>query len=427
MNAKICLNLLRSYEIYYPFIKIIIDLYAHYHDNMQYMRGISLFNRLLKITIPINPIKGSGAAFLWGPRGTGKTTLLKQKFKKAKYIDLLDSDLCTEFIIRPKQLREEILADEPEVVIVDEIQKVPQLIDEIHWLLENVKIKIILCGSSARKLKKSGGNLLGGRAVTYELFPLTTAEISEIELNRALNVGTIPIHYLSNEPRRLLKAYINNYIKEEIIEEALTRNIPSFSRFLNTVALTHGQLLNYTNVARETGVSPNTVRDYYQILKDTLLGHDLEPWRKNKTRRLIETAKFYLFDVGIANHLNPEIERVSEGSDVYGNAFEHFLIEEVRAWLSYNEKDYSLSFWRTVSGFEVDLIIGDLAVALEFKSAAKIKSMHLKGMRALKEENHVGRAIIVSRDISYRKTEDNIEIMPWQQFCLSLWNNEILK
>lgn len=407
-------------------VKITLDFGTYYHDNTYYMAQISLFKRSLKLDIPINPIKGSGAAFLWGPRGTGKTTLLKQRFGQAKYVDLLDSDLRTDLIIRPKRLREEVLAEKPDTVIVDEIQKVPGLIDEVHWLLENTATKIILCGSSARKLKKTGGNLLGGRAVIYELFPLTTAEIPEAKLDRILNFGTIPLHYLSGNPQRLLKAYVNNYLREEIIEEALTRNVPSFSRFLNVVALTHGQLLNYSNVAREAGVSPSTVRDYYQILKDTLLGHELEPWRKRKTRRLIETAKFYLFDVGVANYLNPEIKEVSEGSDVYGNAFEHFLIEEVRAYLSYNEKDCPLSFWRTASGLEVDLILGSFDVALEFKSVSKIRSVHLKGMRALREENRVGRSMVVSRDASHRKTEDNIEMMPWDRFCKHLWSGEII-
>lgn len=389
-------------------------------------QSLSLFHRTLTINIPTNPVKGSGAAFLWGPRGTGKTTFLKQKFGNAKYYDLLDSDLSTELTIRPKLIREEILAQKPGVVIIDEIQKVAALLDEVHWLLENTSTKFILCGSSARKLKRGAQNLLGGRAVRCELFPLTTVELVDVNLDRILNHGALPVHYLTEKPGPLLKAYVHTYLKEEIIQEAFARNAPHFSRFLNTVALTHGQLLNYSNVAREVGVSPNTVREYYQILQDTLLGHELEPWRKAKKRRLIETAKFYLFDVGVANYLNPEIKWVVEGTDTYGNAFEHFLIEEVRAYLSYREKELPLSFWRTSSGFEVDLIIGDLDVVLEFKSAKNIRPIHLSGIKAFAEENRAKRLIVVSRDDSSRKTEGGIELMSWQKFCQLLWRNEIV-
>ncbi|MBI4411525.1 MAG: ATP-binding protein [Deltaproteobacteria bacterium] len=390
------------------------------------MSLISEYSRLLSIDIPINPLTGSGAAFLWGARGTGKTTLLRQKFPQAKYYDLLKSDLFTELTLEPHRLREEILARKPKLIILDEIQKIPRLLDEVHWLLENTATLFILCGSSARKLKREAKNLLGGRAVSFYLFPLVTREIPHFQLERALQSGLVPRHYLSEKPRPLLKAYTQNYLKEEIIEEAIVRNIPSFARFLNTVALTHGQLLNYANIAREVGVSPGTVRDYYQILEDTLLGHTLEPWRKQKDRRLIETAKFYLFDVGVANSLNPEIEQVVPGTDIFGNAFEHFLIEEVKACLSYREKDDPLTFWRTASGYEVDLIIGNLKAALEFKAAIKVSSRHLKGMRALKEEQTPKRCLLVSREPGYRKTEDGIELMHWKDFCRKLWEGQIV-
>lgn len=383
------------------------------------------FNRQLKIEIPRNPVKGSGAAFLWGPRGTGKTTYLKQKFPKARYYDLLKSDLLADLILHPHILREEILAQKPSWVMIDEIQKAPGLIDEVHWLLENTATLFILCGSSARKLKKEAKNLMGGRAVSFQLFPLTSTEIPHFDLNKAIQFGTTPRHYLSANPRPLLKAYVNQYLKEEIIEEALTRNIPSFSHFLHVVALTHGQLLNYANVAREVGVSPSTVRDYYQILRDTLIGHSLEPWTRKKDRRLIETEKFYLFDVGIANYLHPEASQIVEGTDLYGNAFEHFFIEEIRAYLAYHDQDDRLTFWRTASGYEVDLIIGDMKVVLEFKSSKNISTAHLRGLKALKEEHKVGRAIVVSRQETYRKTSDSIELMPWQIFCEKLWKKEI--
>src|SRR3990167_490236 len=357
------------------------------------MYPLSELPRILSITIPVNPLKKSGAVFLWGARGTGKTTYLKKKYPKAKFYDLLQSDLLTNLQLAPHHLREEVLAQKPKLVIIDEVQKNPPLIDEVHWLLENTSTQFILCGSSARKLKRESKNLLGGRATSFHLFPLVTKELPHFDLNRALSQGLVPLHYMTDKPKPMLKAYVQNYLREEIIEKAIVRNIPSFARFLNTVALTHGQLLNYANVAREVGVSPSTVRDYYQILQDTLIGHTLEPWKKKKDRRLIETAKFYLFDVGVANYLNPEIKQIVEGTDIYGNAFEHFFIEEIRAYLSYRDREDPITFWRTASGYEVDLLIGNLEVALEFKSAKKVSNVHLKGIRALKEEQKVKRAI----------------------------------
>ena len=219
---------------------------------------------------------------------------------------------------------------------------------------------------------------------------------------------------------------MSSILENQPVDEAITRNIPSFAQFLHVVSLTHGQLLNYANVAREVGVSPSTVRDYYQILEDTLIGHTLEPWKKVKDRRLIETAKFYLFDSGLASFLHPEAKEVVEGTDIYGNAFEHFFIEEVRAYLSYRDRDDPITFWRTTSGYEVDLVIGSMEVALEFKSAKKNTSTHLKGLKALKEEQKVGKSFLVSREKMHRKTEDGIEMIPWELFCKKLWNDEVL-
>lgn len=247
-----------------------------------------------------------------------------------------------------------------------------------------------------------------------------------MDLVRLLNHGALPAHYLVNDPSPLLRAYVNTYIKEEIIDEAATRIIPAFNRFLQVVGLTHGQQLNYANVARETNVSAATVRSYFQILEDTLLGFTLEPWRKTRKRRLVETAKFFLFDMGVANYLNPEAGPITEGSDLFGRAFEHFLLNEVRAYLSYRGLGRPLSFWRTSSGFEVDLIVGNLDPALEFKSLKRVRDDDLRGMRALLEEHRVKRSIVVCREQSPRTTEDGIEIVPWQEFCRMLWAGELI-
>jgi len=305
--------------------------------------------RALQVTTVPNPLKGSSAAFLWGPRQTGKSTLITQQFPRARIYNLLESDLSAALAVRPALLREEVLAQKPETVVIDEVQRIPVLLEEVHWLLEKTRTRIILCGSSARKLRRESKNLLGGRAVEHYLFPLTTHEVPDLDLNKFLNHGGLPVHYLVPDPTPLLKSYVNTYIKEEIIDESVTRNIPAFARFLQVVALTHGQQLNYTNVARESGVSANTVRSYFQILSDTLLGFELEPWRKSRTRRLVETAKFFLFDIGIANNLHPEAAQIGEGTDLHGRAFEHFILGEVRAFLSYGRRDLPLAWIPTVA------------------------------------------------------------------------------
>lgn len=381
---------------------------------------LSEYKRSLEIDLD-----GNNAAFLWGPRKVGKTTLLRQKFPKAKYYDLLNTELKTQLTLKPSLLREEVLAGKFDLVIIDEVQKAPSLLDEVHWCLENTKTKFIMCGSSARKLMRGAANLLGGRAWRFELFPLTTKEIGNPDLLRILNHGLIPKHYLDEMVDRSLKSYVYDYIEEEIRAEALVRNIPSFARFLDAVSLAHGQLVNYANIARDCGVSPKTAREYYQILQDTLLGHELQPWRKKKKRRLIETAKFYLFDTGIVRALSG-FQKIQEGTEEFGRYFEHFMIEEIRAFLSYREKNLSLAYWRTSTGLEVDLIIGNMELAIEFKATPLADSRHLKGLKALQDDQKVGRLIIVSLDKKPRTTPDGIEIYPWQTFCEELWEGKII-
>ena len=380
--------------------------------------------RELSLSLVKNPVHGSAAAFLWGPRQIGKTTLLRQQFPAARFYDLLDTALCAELTVRPRLLREQILAEKPHLVVVDEVQKVPDILEEVHWLLENTRTQFVLCGSSARKLKRKSRNLLGGRAVDFQLFPLTSAEVPDMDLVRVLNHGGLPPHYFVDRPAPLIKAYINNYLKEEIVDESLTRNVPAFARFLHVVGLTHGQQINYANIARESGVASNTVRNYFQILKDTLIGFELEPWRRAASRRLVETAKFFLFDIGVANQLHPEGSVVVEASDRFGRAFEHFLLNEVRAYLSYRQIDLPLSYWRTSSGFEVDLIAGSMELALEFKAKKQLVAVDLKGLRALKEERRVRKALVVTREEQRRTTDDGVELVPWREFCSALWGGD---
>lgn len=384
------------------------------------------YSRALKIKLFPNPVKGSAAAFLWGPRQTGKTTLLHQLFPTAVFFDLLKNDTLSAFKIRPSTFREQLLASMPSLVVVDEIQKAPELIPEIHWLLENTAIQFVLSGSSARKLKREAHNLLGGRAVDYFLHPLVSCEIPNLNLNKILQDGGLPQHYLQEEPRPLLKAYVNNYIKEEIIDEALVRQLPPFIRFLEMLAVTHGQQINYANIARECGLSASTVRHYFEILQDTLMGFLLHPWHQKSKRRVVESSKFYFFDVGVAHYLHPEVHTVAEGTDIYGRAFEHFLINEVRAFLAYRGIDKPITYWRTHSGLEVDLVVGN-DTAFEFKAGVRVRDDQLKSLRAFKKEHPTLQTFIVSREINPRKTSDSITLISWQDFCARLWAGEIIR
>ena len=369
--------------------------------------------------------------FLWGPRQTGKSTLLKMLFRQAVRYDLLLSTEYQRLLREPNLIREECLAagldanSQRDPIIIDEIQKLPALLDEVHWLMENKGLRFILCGSSARKLKRGHGNLLGGRAVRYELHPLVFPEVSDFSLKKALNSGLIPRHYDSANPGRLIQSYVGDYLKEEIVAEALTRNIPAFSRFLEVAALSNGEVLNYTNIARECGISSPTVKDYFQILEDTLIGRHLPAFRKRRKRRLVVSPKFYFFDLSPVIYLSRR-GKVAPGSELFGRAFEHFIWMEIVAHSSYSELFYPITYWRTSSGIEVDFVLGDNEIVIEVKSAEIIGKTHLKGMRRFKEEYSTRRSILVSMDSKPRKTEDQIEILPWQIFLKQLWGGEVI-
>ena len=385
-----------------------------------------MYNRIQKLQL-----SSRETCFLWGPRQTGKSTLLKSLFHEAHRYDLLLSTEYQRLLRRPELIREECLASgldgssQKNPIIIDEIQKLPLMLDEVHWLIESKGLRFILCGSSARKLKRGHANLLGGRAVRYELFPLVFPEIPDFSLNKALNNGLIPRHYDSKKPGRLIQSYVGEYLKEEIASEALTRNIPAFSRFLEVAALTNGEMLNYTNIARECGVSSPTVKEYFQILEDTLIGRYLPAFHKRKKRRLVSSPKFFFFDLSPIVFLTRR-GRVEPGSELFGRAFEHFIWMEITAHSSYSELFYPITYWRTASGFEVDFILGDHDIAIEVKSTELAGSTHLKGLRRFKEEYQVKRCILVSMDSKSRQTEDRIEIPPWRVFLERLWSGGII-
>ena len=386
-----------------------------------------MYKRILSL-----PLSKTETCFLWGPRQTGKSTLLKILFPNAKRYDLLLSNEYHRLLTNPGLIREECLAENSASiekrlpVIIDEVQKIPALLDEVHWLIENAGIRFILCGSSARKVKRGQANLLGGRAVRYELHPLVYPEISDFSLSKALNSGLLPRHFKSSYPQRLIESYVGDYLKEEIAAEALTRNVPAFSRFLIVAALTNGELINYQNIASECGVSAPTAKEYFQILEDTLIGKQLPAFRKRAKRRLIGAPKFYFFDIGVVAHLTHR-GRVEKGSELFGRALEHFIYMEILAHSSYSGKSYPLSYWKTASGFEVDFVLGDHELAVEVKSASMVGNRHLKGMRAFKEEFAARYYIVVSMDPKPRKTADGIDILPWDTFLNRLWDGSIFK
>jgi len=382
------------------------------------------YTRRLVIDLPLGQ-----SAFLWGPRKTGKSTYLKHLFPKSLTYDFLQTDLMLDFNRRPSILRDQVLS-RPESdlpIILDEVQKVPLLLDEVHWLIENQNQRFILCGSSARKLKRGRANLLGGRAWRYEMFPLVTSELpqDELDLLTILNRGLIPDHFTQSQYRRSLDSYVHDYLKEEVFDEGLTRNIPAFSRFFDAMGYSHGELTNFSNIARECGVSSKTVREYYLILVDTLLGSLLEPFKRRQSRNVIVKApKFYLFDVGVAGSLTKRRLPVARG-ETFGKAFEHFIFTELAAHTSYSDLHYPIRFWRTKSGHEVDFVLGDGEVAIEAKGTDRVDNRSLRPLQAFIQEYTPHAAIVVCNEPAERLV-GQIRIVPWKIFLQSLWSGDII-
>ena len=364
------------------------------------------------------------AMFLFGARQVGKSTLLQERFEDAVYYDLLLPNIRKSFKRNP-ELFKEALSSKPAgtLVIVDEIQKVPELLDLVHWLMVNKGLRFILSGSSARKLKKSGANTLGGRAQPRTLFPLVWPEVSDFQIDKAVQNGMIPRHYLTDDATDRLEAYVDVYIKEEILDEASVQDIDAFERFMEVAAISDGEMLNYSNIATDCGVSAKTVKSYYQILYDTMLGYEIPAYRKVIKRQIVQAPKFYYFDVGLSNYLMGR-HNLKRGSDDYGHAFEHYVMQEIIAYKGYCRRKNELSYWHTYNGKEVDAVIGDAEVAIEIKSCEQVKTKHKAGLKAFKEEHPECRLILVSLDPITRVSGDK-ELIYVTDFLRMLWNGEI--
>ena len=379
-----------------------------------------MLSRILQINKELD-----SSIFLFGARQTGKSTILRQQLKNSTYIDLLDTDVCSRFKRRPGLLYD-MLIDLPDgsVVVIDEIPEVPELLNEVHRLITQKNHRFVLCASSARKLKRKGHNTLGGRAFPVYFYPLVSAEIPDFDIDKAVNHGMLPRHYLAANPTRLLSAYVDIYIREEIKEEALVRNLKAFQRFLETAAVCDGEMINCNNIAQDCGVSATTVNSYFDILEDTLIGYRIQAYTKTVQRKLVQAPRFYYFDVGVANHLMRR-QALKRGTPEYGHAFEHLVIQEIIAYLGYTHSDEKLTFWRTYTGLEVDAVLGDAKVAIEIKSAEEVMTKHLKGLKAFGEEYPESRRSIVSLDIFNRRMGE-IECLYVKDFFNMLWRGEIL-
>ena len=386
---------------------------------MEYIRRkLDIHNRLRQKSV-----------LLLGPRQTGKTSYVKNELGievKAKW-DLLNTRTRLQLERDPQLLYDQISAldinVESDVVVIDEIQKVPALLDVVHEIIEEKRIRFLITGSSARKLRKEGVNLLGGRASKVTLLPFVYEEIQalgEKSLEEIFLRGMLPPAWADEDPDGFLEDYVSTYLQDEIAAEGVTRNLPGFGNFLQMAASQSGEQLNYSNIANDIGISRQSVANWYQVLEDTLIGFQLPPWKKSRKRKSVSITKFYLFDVGITRKLS-EIDVPSETQSDYGRLLENYIAMELKAWHDYNRRKDTLCYWRTENGTEVDFVIGD-EIAIEVKATRNPAPHNLTGLRKIAEERDFRYRIMVCRETVPRLTEDGILILPWQEFLHRLWS-----
>ena len=379
-----------------------------------------MYNRIADLSIT-----DEDSVFVFGARQTGKSTLLMERYPNAVWYDLLDGKTLERLSRNPSIFGQELdILPDNSLVVIDEIPLLPELLNEVHRLVVRKNLRFVLCGSSARKLKRKGVNTLGGRTIPIKLFPLVSSEIPDFDILKAVNQGLLPRHYIASPEVawRRMQAYIGVYLKEEIKAESLVRNLQTFNRFMEVAALTNGEMVNYSNIANDCGIDSKTVKEYFAILEETLVGYMIPAYQKVVKRKLRQSPKFYYFDVCIPNYLLGRKSLVPGSAD-FGHAFEHLIIQELVAYLSYRNKESALSYWHTYSEYEVDAILGDAQVAIEIKSSTQVQLRQLSGLRAFKEEHPESRLVVVSLDAQPRLLND-IEVYPATTFLQKLWNDE---
>jgi len=373
-----------------------------------------MYTRLLK------PPKNK-SFFLFGPRGVGKTTWVKITFPNAVYIDLLEAEVFNDLLANPQRLENFIPKGYKDWVIIDEIQRIPELLNEVHRLIEKHHYKFVLTGSSARKIRRGGINLLGGRALTYHMHPLTSIELGEdFNIEHSLKYGHLPCAYTEDDPKSYLESYVKTYLEEEVRQEGLTRNLNAFARFLETATFSQGSVLNISNVARECAVERKVVENYFNILEDLLIGYRLPVFTKRSKRRLVRHSKFYFFDVGVYRTLRPKgpLDRPEE---IEGVAFESLFFQELRAVISGLGMDYKLYYWRTSSNTEVDFVLyGEKGIfAFEIKRTAKVSSKLLSGLKSFLRDYPQAKAFFIYGGERLMR-EGEIEVYPLNLFLKKL-------
>ncbi|NLV29923.1 MAG: ATP-binding protein [Acidobacteria bacterium] len=375
-------------------------------------------------TLKLTELLDRKSFFLFGPRAIGKSTLVRQQLSgSATIIDLLDSRIFLRLSSAPYDLESLIDAGDHALVVIDEIQRIPELLNEVHRLIEGREIRFLLTGSSARKLRRGQANLLAGRVWEAGLFPLTWKEAPDFNLQRYLRYGGLPTVYLSPLPEEELDAYVNTYLKEEIMAEGLIRNLPPFTRFLRSIALANGEVINFTKLANDCQVAATTVREYVSLLDDTLVGFFLPAWSESRKRKAIKSGKFYFFDPGVTHTLTGT-RTIDRNSDLFGRSFEQFIGMEIRAYLSYRRNKLPLTYWRSTHGHEVDFLIGE-KTAVEVKAAAHLTPGDFKGLKALAEERVFTDYFLVSQDPVASRQAD-IRAIHWEDFLNRLWRDEIM-
>lgn len=374
-------------------------------------------------SLDIRAQAAEGSTFLFGPRQTGKTTLLRQQLPDAIVYDLNESDVYRALVSRPEIVRQQTSEMRGATVIIDEIQKLPVLLNEVQVMIDSDRTKrFVLTGSSARSLRRGGVNLLGGRAATARLFPLISAETGPELLDRRIAYGSMPAVLDSSNPERDLQAYTGTYLDQEIRAEGFVRSIETFSRFLEVAAVSNGQILNFTKIASDCGVPARTVREHFQLLEDTLVGHQVPAYQNTLKRKPVAASKFYFFDVGVARDLARR-SPPPRGSADWGLALEHLVVLELQAYLSYKRIRARLCFWRSRGQVEVDYVVGD-EMGVEVKASANVTERHLSGLRALREDVTLKHCVVVSLERLPRRTDDEILILPVNMFFERLWNGE---